>query len=192
MKRGLLVLIAAMMLVAAMSLVGCENGTDNKGLENFLAKYEKLSEATSIEEEITIKSGALTKYVGSKKFTKTESGYNVKETEKRRGELGSETADEDGFEVTEKEYAVESNDSGVMKLNFAEENFSSYELTESGFKATAKDEKVKTVLGVDELESEVKSLTVEIKADETKVNGITVTYITDGADAVTITFKITY
>lgn len=184
--------IIVVITVACAVLWGCTPGENiETPYEVLQREYKELTEATSIEQTIEIKTGEMVQYTRKRVFDKTETGYDVEETESKLNELTSET--EEAYTSTTRQFKVNSAEEISLPINLDDESiYDDFTLDETHLICKVKDDKIKeaTSLTDEDIPAPITGMTIEIEFG-THVTGLTVEYLS-GESLVKITYSAAY
>lgn len=152
-------------------------------LEVFAQKYEKISEAKTIGQSITVKTGELLQYSREKTFEKADSGYAVEIKEKRLNDLSAEepyreeTSNETVHGKAEIDLSLELDELYLKDLTIDETKFT--------LEAEVREGSAETMLGIaGTLPAPVHGMHLSMTADAAHLKTVAITYASGNSDVV--------
>lgn len=192
MKKVLIVILVLLMSVVVFAGCNDDSETQTVGPLKIVSKYEKTAEATRIEQKIEIKYEGVAAYVYEKTLEKAEDKYDVHEVTKRPAKVEVDEIPAEQYEVSENDYTLNKAAEGVTTLDIKKEYFVATELTitDDSLRGQVNDADVEKLLTfVERPTSEVKSLVIEIQANDEAVTKITMHY---RSEVYTVEITLTY
>ena len=207
--KKMMVAVATAALCMGMLLAGCTTldpgqmgGIGGEGektpLEQVTEKYERLPDAKTIGQKITIAAGDLVRYESEKTISKSGEGYSMTGTVKKLNPIGTESEEPYTVEEVEETYTAAK---FTVTLDLKELYFTGTPTYEKDvFKCSVKDEAVGNVFSIAEEFPEAatpKGMTIEITTSGEHIAKIAVAYLsTDERSGqtsnVTITLTFAY
>ena len=185
---------------AAFVFAACNDGEEQKPnggtetpeeqgltIETVRKAYETISQATKIEENIEIKSGALVQYTEEREYSLSEGAYTVTGSTKKLNGLDANEA----YTETEIEaHTVSKADAFNGVLGLDEANVENVTVNENTLSLSVKAGREKDFLKLQTL-TNADAMKATFALDETKLGEVEITY-SAGTSTVTVTLTFTY
>lgn len=178
MKKKILPLISAVLVLVAVLFAGCAEG--QQALEGLQKSYANISKAKKIEQTIETKSGNLVQYTSNTVYIKTDDKtndvYNWTQTKKTLNKINATSAEAYSTETAQGTVAGVKDFAPTLKLDeqyFAE----GYEASGNSLNATVKSGNERDVLGITgNLIAPTNNMVIAMSVNEKQVTSLNISY----------------